>query len=351
MSTIAGGGDHSIIVGVDGEAWVCGLNTNGELGLDDFSDRCRHFPLLDIPFVVAASAGRSSTILLNDEGNAYYAGQIGQVVAKQKIFQKLTIPLRVSSAVSGISHSLFLDESGGVWSIGCGQRGQLGMGNTIDVTVPHRIPNLPVITSIAAGNEHSLMLDVDGAVWGCGSNLFGQLGTHDKSDVTQPTQIPRIEAREIYAGYEVSILMATDELLWVTGTWWKGTTRDLTKLELPFFTQSVSVAGHVLFLDIEGNVWGCGLNTSAQLGLGDMHEVAQPERIPNLPPIVAVSAGAIHSMFLDVDGNLWCCGENVHGQLGTGDVAVRKDPVKVLGLPKIPTRNKRNFTTKSARNF
>src|SRR3990167_4765121 len=82
---------------------------------------------------------------------------------------------------SGYYHSLFLGESGSVWSCGANTSGQLATGDTIGSNVVQKIIELPPIIATAAG-LHSLFLDAQGSVWSCGGNAYGQLGSGNRTN-------------------------------------------------------------------------------------------------------------------------------------------------------------------------
>ena len=62
---------------------------------------------------------------------------------------------------------------------GEGRAGKLGHGSNADVARAARVEALvgrAHVRSVALGDSHSLFLDEDGGVWGCGENKEGQLG-------------------------------------------------------------------------------------------------------------------------------------------------------------------------------
>lgn len=60
-------------------------------------------------------------------------------------------------------------------------------------------------------------------------------------------------------------------------------------------------------MGVENNVWGFGLNNHGELGLGDNRKRNVPTRIPDLKAKQIV-AGFAHTLVIDVDDNLWSCG-------------------------------------------
>ena len=89
---------------------------------------------------------------------------------------------------------------------------------------------------------------------------------------------------------------------------------------------------HSLFLDVDGNAWGCGYNEFGQLGLGHTGSRNVPQKIKNMPKIQCISMGGLHSLFLDATGSVWSCGYNEYGQLGLSHVVERNRPQKIKTL-------------------
>lgn len=94
---------------------------------------------------------------------------------------------------------------------------------------------------------------------------------------------------------------------------------------LPAGSHAVEVAagaGHVLALLDDGTVYGWGLNSSGQLGLGDSVSRVTPTQITSpaaLPHhVVAIAAGLAHSVAVLDDGTVYAWGTNVLGELGNG---------------------------------
>src|SRR3990167_494610 len=95
-------------------------------------------------------------------------------------------------------------------------------------------------------------------------------------------------------------------------------------VQLPPMIATSAGHDHSLFLDVEGSVWSCGANAYGQLGSGNTTNRSK-------------AGGDLHSLFLDFEGSVWSCGYNGHGELGLGDTTNRNKAEKVAGLPKINT--------------
>ncbi len=93
-----------------------------------------------------------------------------------------------------------------------------------------------------------------------------------------------------------------------------------------------AVAGgnrQTLFIDGDGNLWGCGSNARGQLGDGTTTNRTNPVQIKKGTKFTQVSAGSIHGLALDREGNLWTWGYNGDGQLGDGSKINRTNPVQI----------------------
>ena len=80
---------------------------------------------------------------------------------------------------------------------------------------------------------------------------------------------------------------------------------------------------HSVLVREDGSVWGTGLNSLGQIGLGE----ATYESKIFVPVIesgvIATAIGTDHTMVLKQDGIVWVTGENSNGQLGDGTIAGR----------------------------
>lgn len=75
-------------------------------------------------------------------------------------------------------HTLFLASSGRVYTCGHGHGGRLGLETNSPVITPRPVKAFmhSNVIMVAAGPDHSLFLTDSGQVWSCGSNLYHQLG-------------------------------------------------------------------------------------------------------------------------------------------------------------------------------
>ena len=106
-----------------------------------------------------------------------------------KIFKQENVNI-IKIAISK-EHSLFLDDSGLVWSCGEKRDGRLGSNDERDLFIPTRIDyfveNDIKIIDIAVGRAFNLALDVNGKVYSWGDNEDGQCGFATEEDDGEDT--------------------------------------------------------------------------------------------------------------------------------------------------------------------
>ena len=191
-------------------------------------------------------------------------------------------PLRLSA---GLSHTVYVDETGTLWAWGSNQAGQLGTETQETSTdlegnpIPYASQPLAVmegVVSASAGADFTVALKADGTLWTWGGNDEGQLGTGTTEGSATPVQVLD----------QVTAVVAGDY--------------------------------HVAALRTDGTLWMWGSNIDGQLGTGQATEVlqTQPVQVPLNGAVLAVAAGTGHTVAILEDGTLWVWGRNDQGQLG-----------------------------------
>lgn len=108
------------------------------------------------------------------------------------------------------------------------------------------------------------------------------------------------------------------------------------------FKKIIPFNGGAFGLQSDGTLYGWGINTNGNLGIGDVNPRSSPVAVLGGFKFddVVVDAG-LSVMGLTTDGNLVAWGENAIGQLGLGDLVARSSPVAVLGGMTADTRSSR----------
>lgn len=224
---VASGDSHSLFLDDSGTAWGCGNNKSGQLGLGSFSRSIVTEPtkISKVSQIVSIHAGNRLSLFLNAEGQAFICGYnehgrlgLGTTDNIHKPTPIPNLPHIVTAALS--THSLLLDVEGCVWGCGHNSHGQLGVCVTVTRYIAEytKFQNLPSIKAVACANTHSVFLDTEGYVWMCGLNEYGELGFPDNLDRRTPAQlgdIPPIIC--ISAGYRFSFFVDINYRLWPCG--------------------------------------------------------------------------------------------------------------------------------------
>ncbi|KAA0721992.1 putative E3 ubiquitin-protein ligase HERC3 [Triplophysa tibetana] len=147
LAQISAGGDHSFVLSLSGVAFGWGKNSSGQLGLGDTTDR--HVPTvlksLNGKKTQLISCGGEHTATLSKGGTVFTFGsgafgQLGHNSFKDEHLPRVVAELwgsKVSQVTCGRHHTLvFVASSKQIYSFGCGTQGQLGNGQMINQSLP-----------------------------------------------------------------------------------------------------------------------------------------------------------------------------------------------------------------------
>ncbi|XP_071539193.1 X-linked retinitis pigmentosa GTPase regulator-like isoform X3 [Panulirus ornatus] len=177
---IACGRSHTLVSCETGEIYIWGNNSEGQLGLDVGEQLTP--ALLTIPDpVVNIACGYYHTVAVTASGQAYAWGESdhgklglpGSQVPFHRHPQVVPLPEKIVQVAAGSAHTLFLSESGAVYSCGSGNSGELGQGGgELECWVPWQVveTNTRPVVAISCGDNHSSAITDDGYLltWGCG---------------------------------------------------------------------------------------------------------------------------------------------------------------------------------------
>ncbi|MYM32855.1 hypothetical protein GTP38_00635 [Duganella sp. FT94W] len=285
-----------------GTLWTWGLNTSGQLGQSDTTNRSTPTILGKETTWVAVSAGKYHVLALKADGTLWAwgsnnAGQLGDLsTINRQAPVKVGGTDKTNTATwiafsAGATHSLGIQKDGTLWAWGNNTDGQLGnsTSSSAPVSVPTKIGTLTYI-AVAAGGAHSMAIGTDGVLYGWGSNGRGQIGNNaTTATVTAPAPI--------------------------------GDFKDWTL---------VSTGGlHTLAVRKNGTLWAWGANGDGQLGDGSGLDASSPVQVGTDTTWTGISAGDNHSAALKADNSLWTWGLNAKGQLGNGRVVSAPIPVSI----------------------
>ena len=236
-------------------------------------------------------------------------------------------PKKVSAISAGVAFSLFLSQTGDVYSVGANSFGQLGLGDNVNREFPTKIPTVSDAIAIAAGNEFSLILLSNGNVLSFGNNGSGQLGLGDNIDRNVPTLITGLTTvKSIVAGAQHSIVINQNGTMASFGFNSNGQLGlgDLTNRNVPTTIPGISTAksaaayNHTMVVLTDGTVMGFGENNYNALGLNSstIEPIAVPTVITALTDVKAIGAGDASTIVIKNNGTAYGIGANYGGMLG-----------------------------------
>ncbi|CAK1549363.1 unnamed protein product [Leptosia nina] len=315
------GGMHTIALDANGKVWTFGCNDEGALGRPTTNEQEEGTAgMVSLPSpAVAISAGDSHSGALLSNGDVYAwgafrdsHGSMGLVLRARegkssKEPLKVNIPETAVAIASGGDHLVVLTSSGAVYTMGCGEQGQLGRLSQRSASrearqgfsallVPSKVPLKFIVSRIWAGYHATFALDANtDKMFAWGLNNYGQLG--------------------------------------ITGE--KRKTALYTPMECDAFSTTVSwqeVAlgqHHSLALDSNGQAYAVGRCEYGRLGLGDRTTDAEGlEAIPKLQnkKCISIAAGTSNSFAVTDTGEVLAWGMGSEGQLGTGSSSDANEP-------------------------
>ena len=256
--------------------------------------------------------------------------------------------------IAGINQTTIITKDGNadpkvkVFACGLNDKGQLGLCNdTVCIHTLTALPTLPdgkVAKQLVAAKKYTMIMAEDATVFGCGHNFSRQFGLSDNANrntfTVVPTLLNRNVIKQIAASDFHTMILAENGTVFGCGCNSSGelglgddTDRSTFTTVPPLLggmaaKQVTTGESHTMILTEDGTVFTCGCNLYGQLGLGD-DTYRSTFTFTTVPPLLGgmvakqVISGTHHTMILTQDGKVFACGYNAHGQLGLGDTTNR----------------------------
>lgn len=270
--SVSCGEDHTLIINNNNTLLACGNNQFGQLGLNN-TNSIDTFTIVTNN-IIKISAGYGFSSILDINGNAYTFGfnfnyQLGTYDNINRLIPTFILS-NVTSIVSAVYNTYFLMNNKTVIVSGDNTYGQLGIGNTLQYTIPV-LSLLSNIIEISSKFLHCLALDNNNNLWGFGSNSYGQL-TGTSSNISTPIIILN-NTKKIFTGYGYSAIIDENNRIMVIGNNnlnQLGLTNLLNTNKFIYLMNGSYVAlGYYSSFFINNNGYVIGENSNGNLGIGN----------------------------------------------------------------------------------
>jgi regulator of chromosome condensation len=262
---------------------------------------------------------------------------LGPEITEQALPSQIISLPNIISISSGAMHNAVIDLNGDVWTWGCND--DMALGHEDDEFVPTKV-NLGVkIMKVSCGASHTIALSNSGQVysWGQYRNMHGII----PNEFTSPRLVEQLyDVGDIACGDSISIAATNCGTLYQWGhTEFMGRTEDASEL-LPnvvsFSSRACQVfaGGYSVFIiDNENVLYGYGLNNYGQIGLTDQW-ITSPMSIEALSGvrIISVACALHHTLCVDEHGVCYSWGRGRFGRLGHGNELDLKVPTAITTL-------------------
>lgn len=219
----------TFIVKSNGTLWSSGYNTRGQLGLDDLIIKTELTQVgTDTNWLYVTSSDAYLNTLyasagIKTDGTLWTWGTNTNGVLGLGNYTSFYTPQKVGtdtnwSKVSiGSQHMLAIKNDGTLWSWGYNSYGQLGTGN---YTTRNSLIKIGIATDwsqISCGENSSYAIKTNGTLWATGYNFYGQLGTGNNTTRNTFIQIGTSIWTTISTSYNSVLGIKTDGTLWSWG--------------------------------------------------------------------------------------------------------------------------------------
>lgn len=333
---------HSVWLSHDGLVYTAGDNDQGQLGRSGKRSRplkvdaIEHLPIEDVAagdgFTVLSARldGRLLGVGRGDRGQLGMGGADRDNKERVK-FSSALGDEQLLALNAGDSHCAGLCRSGRVVVFGENRHGQLGLGDFVSTATPKPVPALhcrPVVR-LCCGASHTLAQTATGCLWSWGCNEHGQLGLGDLRPRFRPEQVKAMRVSrcvDAAAGSRHTLALSERGLVFACGAGGSGQlgSGGIAEAE-PYLrvVEALKEVGRCLLVacghshslalvrnedSLRENVYCWGLGSSGQLGLPrdrleDKKIAPLPQRLrlaPELRVVDIVSGPLAHHTFLMV---------------------------------------------------
>jgi alpha-tubulin suppressor-like RCC1 family protein len=242
--SVACGSNHTAAIKTDGSLWVWGFESNGSLGTNGGGNR--NTPVTTFAGgnnwkSVFSAALRTAAIKTDGSLWTWGNGGNGQLGINDPTDRAIPVTTFIGGnnwkqVSGGSSHTAAIKTDGSLWVWGSGGDGRLGTNDTTQRNTP--------VTTFAGGNNwkfvstclgsHSAAIKTDGSLWIWGGNTSVELGINNNNQKNTPvtTFAGGNNWKQVSCGDRFTVAIKTDGTLWG----WGGNNNGELGINLGLFT-------------------------------------------------------------------------------------------------------------------
>ena len=297
--------------------------------------------------IKSVNCGRRHTVCLDYEGCVFTFGSnvSGQLGISEDLFYNTHLPQKVDlpsikQVSCGLEFNICLSEIGELYSFGCNNQGQLGIGSFMPSCLPHKVKTLNNIEFFDCGANYTLCKTINGDVycWGYNFNFV----SNTEESLTAPLLCRNWPDNivDIKCGYFHALVLTSDQEVYSCGKNGFGQLgRKTNNLDLLYLSRIESLhdiiriecgKNHSICIDINNDLYVFGYNFYGQLGLGDTNTRYEPIKHPSLSNIIDISTGGDITIVKTLSNEKYAFGNNNYSQLGINGRQVKMSPVQIF---------------------
>ena len=227
---VAGGNRYAAAIKTDGTLWTWGINTNGQLGNNTTVNR-------STPVTTFAggtnwkqvACGTAHMAAIKTDGTLWAwgdnaNGQLGDNTTTDRSTPVTTFAggTNWKQVACGGYHTSAIKTDGTLWTWGFNSFVQLGLGNNTSTDRSTPVTTFAGGTNwkqVAGGGYHTSAIKTDGTLWTWGSNFNGGLGNNTTSQRDTPvtTFAGGTNWKQVFGGLKNTVAIKTDGTLWTWG--------------------------------------------------------------------------------------------------------------------------------------
>ena len=306
---ISSGTDHILALTKDGNVYAWGLNDNGQLGQNNTTNLSYAKLVLDstgenyLSNIVDISAGAYNSMAVDKDGNAYVWGKGSEGELGNETTTGSNLPVKVDDVDKVISCSVgngsigALTSSGILWTWGQDTSGELGINSSTNTSWPMK--SALNVTDISLGGYHTTIKKTDGKIYATGNYTYGRTATGSTVNdttfklVNLPSNVTDTnKVKYIKSGITNTTILLQDGTIWETGFNLNGELGNGTNTNQTSFVQGKLSSDKNL-----ENVLTIGKNNGNVSG-------------------TETTGYGLNTAVITTDGEIYTTGSNTYGQIG-----------------------------------